>query len=130
MIECNYDIKGKINTFLEDVHPESNILSALKTVNLNYIDKEPIVMFTPGACGSYVVADKTFMNYLVASHRKLKGLEMEGYGLYLAAHMLGRKALLIKSVSDFADSKKGDDYHKMCSYISAWFLFEFLKYTY
>ena len=55
---------------------------------------------------------------------------MEGYGLYMASHMLGKKALMIKCVSDFADSSKGDYYHKMCSFSSAWFLYEYLKYTY
>ena len=71
------------------------------------------------------------MDSLMEKHqRKLKGLEMEGFGLYMAGHILGRKVLLIKAISDFADSKKGDVYHKMCAYSSAWFLFEFLKYSY
>ena len=130
MLECDFDLKGKISTFIEDCHPELQLLSALKAVNLDVIKKVPQIHFSPGACGSYVVADKNFMESLVRTHRKLKGLDMEGYGLYMAAHMLGRKALLIKSVSDFADSEKGDSYHRMCSYSSAWFLFKFIKYTY
>lgn len=130
MLECDFDLKGKISTFIEDFHPELQLPSALNAVNLDVIKKVPQIHFSPGACGSYVVADKSFMESLVKTHRKLKGLDMEGYGLYMAAHMLGRKALLIKSVSDFADSEKGDSYHRMCSYSSAWFLFKFIKYTY
>lgn len=129
-LECSFEIKGQINTFIEEKHPEYRLEAALQSVNLNITKKSPQVLFAPGACGSYVVTDKSFMNNLIATNRKLKGLDMEGYGLYMAAHLLNRKALLIKSVSDFADSNKGDTYHQMCSYSSAWFLFEFLKYTY
>lgn len=129
-LECSFEIKGQINTFIEEKHPEYKLEAALQTVNLNITKKSPQILFGPGACGSYVVTDKSFMNNLISTNRKLKGLDMEGYGLYMAAHVLNRKALLIKSISDFADSNKGDTYHQMCSYSSAWFLFEFLKYTF
>lgn len=129
-LECNFEIKGQINTFIEENHPENKLEAALQSVNLNLTKRIPQILFGPGACGSYVVTDKNFMKNLISTNRKLKGLDMEGYGLYMAAHLLNRKALLIKSISDFADSSKGDTYHRMCSYSSAWFLFEFLKYTY
>lgn len=130
MLECDFDLKGKINTFIEECKPEFTLMSALRSKNLDLIKKTPQLHFAPGACGSYVVANKEFMKGLIKTYRKIKGLDMEGYGLYMAAHMLGRKALLIKGVSDFADSDKGDAYHRMCSYSSACFLFEFLKFTY
>ncbi len=130
MLECDFDLKGKINTFLEDFHPETQLLSVLKKSNLNLVNKIPKCHFAPGACGSYVVANKNFMNNLSNSNRKLRGLDMEGYGLYMAAHIFSRRALLIKCVSDFADSDKGDMYHKMCSFSSAWLLFEFIRYTF
>lgn len=130
MIECDFDLKGKINTFIEEKHPENLILRALGKENLDLMKKIPSIHFKPGACGSYVVANKGFMNDLLKENQKLRGLDMEGYGLYMTSHILGKKCLMIKSISDFADSNKGDTYHKMCSYSSAWFLFEFLKYTY
>lgn len=129
-IECDFDIKTKINTFIEERHPENLINAALESRNMNLMKKNPHIHFKPGACGSYVVANKEFMNKLLETNRKLRGLDMEGYGLYMASHILGKKCLMIKCVSDFADNNKGDMYHKMCSYSSAWFLFEFLKYTY
>ena len=129
-IECDFDLKTKMNTFIEEKHPETLINIALEAKNLNLMKKNPLIHFKPGACGSYVVANQGFMNRLIENNRKLRGLDMEGYGLYMASHMLGKKSLMIKSVSDFADSDKGDFYHKMCSYSSAWFLFEYLKYTY
>lgn len=130
MIECDFDLKGKINTFIEEKHPENLILRALGKENLDLMKKIPSIHFKPGACGSYVVANKGFMNDLLKENQKLRGLDMEGYGLYMTSHILGKKCLMIKSISDFADSNKGDTYHKICSYSSAWFLFEFLKYTY
>lgn len=130
MLECDFDLKGKMNTFIEEKHPENLILRALDSKNLNLMKKIPFIHFKPGACGSYVVADKGFMKDLLNENQKLRGLDMEGYGLYMTAHILGKKCMMIKSVSDFADSNKGDMYHKMCSYSSAWFLFEFLRYTY
>ena len=130
MLECDFDLKGKMNTFIEEKHPENLILRTLSTQNLDLIKKTPSIHFKPGACGSYVVADKGFMKDLLKENHKLRGLDMEGYGLYMTAHVLGKKCMMIKSVSDFADSNKGDTYHKMCSYSSAWFLFEFLKHTY
>ena len=129
-IECDFDLKTKINTFIEEKHPENLISAALEVKNLNLMRKIPHIYFKPGACGSYVVANQEFMNKLLETNRKLRGLDMEGYGLYMASHMLGKKSIMIKCVSDFADSNKGDQYHKMCSYASAWFLFEYLKYTY
>lgn len=128
--ECDFDLKNKINTFIEERHPENILPGILKTKNLDLIRTIPNIHFKPGACGSYVVADKTFMDKLIDNNRKLKGLDMEGYGLYMTSHILGKKCLMIKSISDFADSDKGDKYHNMCSYSSAWFLFEFIKYTY
>ncbi len=130
MIECDFDLKGKINTFIEEKHPENLISRALGKENLDLMKKVPSIHFKLGACGSYVVANKGFMKDLLKENQKLRGLDMEGYGLYMTSHILGKKCLMIKSISDFADSNKGDTYHKMCSYSSAWFLFEFLKYTY
>ena len=52
---------------------------------------------------------------------------METYGVYYAAqHTLANtvECLSIKSVSDFADDEKNDNYHDFCCYASANFLKE------
>ena len=77
-LECSFEIKGQINTFIEEKHPEYKLEAALQTVNLNITKKSPQILFGPGACGSYVVTDKSFMNNLISTNRKLKGLDMEG----------------------------------------------------
>lgn len=127
---CSYDLISKVNTFIEECHPERKLKSVTDGLGINLLTKAPSIHISPGACGSYVVADSGFAKSLLESNRKLRGLEMEGYGLYLAAHMLKRSALMVKCISDFADSSKGDKYHKLCSFASAWFVIEFIKYTY
>lgn len=52
---------------------------------------------------------------------------MEGFALYATAHTLDKKALWIKSVSDFADIKKSDGHHKTCCFASGIFLYEFIR---
>ena len=61
--------------------------------------------------------------------RKLQALDMEGFGLYSAARAMNKGCLWIKGIADFANSKKGDDYHKRASYASALFLYKLIKET-
>jgi nucleoside phosphorylase len=55
--------------------------------------------------------------------RKLLGVEMEGYGVFYAAHNTARPrpkyVVLIKSVSDYADPDKSDNYQDYCMHTSA-----------
>ena len=83
----------------------------------------------PTACGPYVVASRKQIEEIKESDRKLAALDMEGYGLYFAAYQCGKKALWIKGISDFADSKKNDSYHQKASYASACFLYQLIKET-
>lgn len=78
-------------------------------------------------CGPFVLASSTIVDILRDGDRKLQAIDMEGFGLYLTAHSLEKQALWIKAVCDFADRRKGDNYHKSCSYASAAFLFQLLR---
>lgn len=60
-------------------------------------------------------------------NRSLQGLDMEGYGLYLAGHMLNKNCVLVKGIADFGDREKDDKYHKVCSYASAYFVAQYIK---
>jgi nucleoside phosphorylase/CheY-like chemotaxis protein len=86
------------------------------------------VISGPMACGSAVVANKEIVESLVKSHsRKTVGLDMESYGMFYAAinsNNLNTIPICIKSICDFADSKKGDDYQRYAAYTSA----NFMKY--
>ena len=78
------------------------------------------------ASGSTVVANKMILNQQVKSQFvSTKGLEMEGYGVAYAASRATKpqpKAIIAKSVCDFADSRKSDMYQKFAAYTSCEFV--------
>lgn len=80
---------------------------------------------SPIACGSSVVANKGIVDEMILAHfRKSGALDMESYGMFFAAKSLCESkpiAICIKSISDFADSNKGDGYQPYAAYTSASF---------
>lgn len=76
----------------------------------------------PVASGAAVLGDSEMAESIVRQQRKLIGIEMESYGVFAAADespLPQPKAFSIKSVSDFADSGKGDSYQKYAAYTSS-----------
>lgn len=75
------------------------------------------------ACSPFVVADgKTFSQLESGQKRKVIGLEMEAFGLYDAVRRLGALApevICVKSVCDFGDGTKNDEYQTYCAALSA-----------
>lgn len=81
----------------------------------------------PVASGAYVVASKSFMQNLLVPNRKLLAVDMEGFGIYLARQYYNlTKCLFIKSICDFGDKEKHDDYQLYASYTSSAFLHAFI----
>lgn len=94
-------------------------------------DDNPCHVFIgPMACGSTVVASKELLEKQVYSqYHHTVGLDMESYAVvYAANHSSNPKPipLIIKSVCDFADSKKSDEYQRFAAYSSC----EFAKHLY
>jgi nucleoside phosphorylase len=128
-IPCSYETLTKLNDFISEDMAASKVFAEIKRVGiLEEGQSIPNIHVGPGACGSYVVGDEEFMARLVNDdNRKLQGLDMEGYGLYLAGHMLKKNCVLVKGIADFGNKKKDDRYHKVCSYESAWFVAKYIK---
>ena len=82
----------------------------------------------PVASVPAVLSSKEQVENIQIHVRKLLGVEMEGYGVFYAAsncvHPRPQYNILIKSVSDYADPEKSDDYQEYAMYTSA----EFAKY--
>lgn len=79
----------------------------------------------PLASGAAVVADADAFNTLIDQHRGLLAIEMEGYGVALACRGAGKprpQPIIIKSVCDFADKDKADDFQEYAAETSALFL--------
>lgn len=89
----------------------------------------PRVHFGPFAVGDKVIADQHSVNTLLHLHPKLIGMEMESYGVALAAAIAPARPrfLAIRSVSDFADEDKGDDWREQASLNAAAFTIGFLR---
>jgi nucleoside phosphorylase/CheY-like chemotaxis protein len=126
-IPANYELTSKTGTFLSDADNISKVNVSLKKANLLIGRENVTALLAPTVCGAFVISSESAMNNLKEDSRKLKSLDMEGFGLYLTSHILGKKCLWIKSIADFANAHKGDEYHKMCSFASASFLYHFLK---
>lgn len=80
------------------------------------------------ASGGSVLQAASLVEDVKDLHKNLIGLEMESYAVFSAAeHAADPKPLCIsiKSVCDFGDRFKSDDYHEYAAYTSARFLFEF-----
>jgi nucleoside phosphorylase/CheY-like chemotaxis protein len=76
----------------------------------------------PVASGSAVIANPAIIADVKSHQRKLVGIEMETYGMFFAARhatVQNPCAISIKSVSDFADSDKKDDFRTYAAFTSA-----------
>ncbi|NDP22724.1 MAG: 5'-methylthioadenosine/S-adenosylhomocysteine nucleosidase [Paludibacter sp.] len=126
-IPANYELISKLNTFISDGENIDKVNRALKKINLLEPRDNIKAIAGPTVCGPFVVTSETLMSELKKDSRKLKSLDMEGFGLYLTSHILNKKCLWIKSIADLANSGKGDEFHVRCSYASAIFLYFFIK---
>ena len=81
----------------------------------------PALKIGPVTSGSAVLADARLLSEIRRQHRNLLGVEMELYGMYAAARDSSPPnpiAFGVKSVCDFADDKKNDDYQAYASHVS------------
>ncbi len=84
------------------------------------------------ACGPQVVKDQSYIDQLKGREHSLVGLDMESYGVALAASMCSTHSqtivpLIVKGVCDFGDSGKSDHWHDYSSYASASFVLAVLE---
>ena len=81
------------------------------------------VQIGPLACGTNVVANEHVVNKQVRSlFPNTIGLDMESYGVYYVAANSVRphpKALVIKSICDYANSEKDDRFQRFAAYTSS-----------
>ena len=85
----------------------------------------------PMACGSTVVANRELLEkQIYTQYHHTAGLDMESYAVVYAANHANDPRptpIIVKSVCDFADSNKSDDYQRFAAYSScefAQFLYE------
>jgi nucleoside phosphorylase len=79
--------------------------------------------------GAAVLSDAAIVNDIKSHNRKLYGVEMEIYGMMMAAEMCAKPrplAFSAKAVCDFADPTKGDDLRPYALHASANFILKFV----
>lgn len=82
----------------------------------------PRFRLTQAASGSAVVANDTIISQIIGLNDAIRAVDMESYGFYdacLNTFVAKPRFLCLKAVSDFCNGEKGDDYHNVCSYLSA-----------
>ena len=131
-IEASTKLSLSMQELIEDDDTQSAIMSKIKKANLLVDERDSYqVQWSATCCGPYVVTSTEVVKELQESDRKLEGLDMEGFGLYLTSKLLSGKtqknALWMKGVGDFADPNKANGYHKTCSFGSAVLLYRFIK---
>lgn len=92
----------------------------------------PSLHYGSMACGPQVIKDQSYIASLKVRDQALLGLDMESYGVALAAAMCSTHAraivpLVVKGVCDFADAEKSDRWHDYCAYASAAFVVALLE---
>lgn len=107
---------------IDDLIADHTLLSAVRRGWPNPPPHELKLIRAPVATGSAVLADSNTANQVIVQNRKVRGVEMELYGMYLSSNQAPAPRPLffgIKSVCDFADATKNDDYQAYAAYTSA-----------
>ncbi len=111
------------------IHMDSDILEIIYSIKRNP-DNEFYLHIGPMACGNSVVANRDVVNKQIHSlFPKTVGLDMESYSVFYAAQNSTEpkpKAIVVKSICDFADAEKSDKYQKFAAYTSS----QFAKYLF
>lgn len=98
----------------------------LETIRSTFPGRKPDTVLRvhlgPLATGAAVLTDPEILKQIESQSRKLVGIDMETYGVYVAGSNFFKPRpvfISIKSVSDFADSEKKDDFQDYAAYTSA-----------
>lgn len=94
------------------------------------VEKPPKVVLGLLATGAAVVQSPKLVDQILKQHRKSVGLDMEAFGVFQAAVLASApqpRVLVVKSVSDFANANKGDDWHDYAAFTSSRFVYELVK---
>ncbi|AGB83649.1 nucleoside phosphorylase [Serratia sp. FGI94] len=84
----------------------------------------------PMASGASVIEDVDIVKKIKSSNRDVIAVEMEAYGVMASVNIaaeLPAKVIVIKSVCDFANLHKNNDWQKYAAYTSTAFTFNFIK---
>lgn len=124
-ISLDSDLKEKINSYMNNTDLFNKLREQCKYPKTNTILQLHI---GPVASVAGVTENKAMVDELKRHQRKVIGLEMETYAVFYSSNNCSNpkpKALSIKSICDFADTDKNDNYQEYSAYTSAQFFYTF-----
>lgn len=120
---CQIRIDTKIKGWFEEIATKQGLFDNIyNEYSGNKPKDRPKLYLGPLASGAAVVANIDVVKNIIKQNRKLLGIEMETYGIYCAGQNSCEpkpKFFSLKSVSDYADVNKGDDYQSYAAFTSA-----------
>lgn len=80
------------------------------------------------ACGEKVIAEAAIRDEIASNDRKIRALEMEGFGFSRAIWQSFERvrSLVFRGICDFANESKGDEWHEYAAEVAAGFARHFL----
>jgi nucleoside phosphorylase/CheY-like chemotaxis protein len=125
-IPIDSDLKERIGTF---VTRRRDVIASIQSRWEGDPATTPLkVAIGPIATGAAVIENERQVAEIRSRNRKVIGVEMETYGLYLAARIAPDprpKFFSAKSVCDFGKPPKIDRYQRYAAFTSAQFIYEF-----
>jgi nucleoside phosphorylase len=112
-------IRGIVEPFEGETEALAGLRRSFKGTAARHV---PRLHIGPFASGSAVVARAAMMQEVQLQHRKLLAIDMEAYGVAIAAAeslLPVPEFLILKGVSDFADEDKGDSQREYAAFMSA-----------
>lgn len=116
-------IGTEMETWATNLSEDSGLLAEIES---GFRAKKPGTVLRlhvgPVATGAAVIANENKVRKIQNQIRDVVAIEMEVYGVYYAAKWAINpkpRFVAVKSVCDFADSEKTDDYHAFADYTSA-----------
>ena len=104
------------------VHPDEEVMDIVRST-IDDPENEFHVHVGPMACGSSVVANSNMVDKQIrVLYPHTVGLDMESYSICFAAQQCSApkpKALVVKSICDYANSAKSDKFQRFAAYTSS-----------
>lgn len=129
-LDMNIDLREFLKEFFRDASTRARIRAKCPPPPARG-DLE--VHIAPMASGAAVVANAELFDELLDRNRDITGLEMEAYGVFVAATACSKPRpmpIVIKGVCDFADEDKSDDYQSFAAHVSARCFYEAVQVLY
>ncbi|MDM8564556.1 5'-methylthioadenosine/S-adenosylhomocysteine nucleosidase [Candidatus Halobeggiatoa sp. HSG11] len=126
--ERRYEVQRPDNELLEATRNFSVTMSPI-IARPDGQNATPKVHWGLVASGEKVIADSKTIPALQDSWSRVIGVEMEGYGVALAAYKAKSRPrfLMVKSICDWANSEKNDDWQEYAADVAAGFVVSFLR---